>query len=449
MSEQDNTRPGETPADRRPEPTPPPLVPPAESKPVEVSAADLRDLGRNVDGDPDHEASAEPTAVEPGAHTGEQDLDAPSFTDGTVGDAPDHRAVAGGSSATESANAADTADQAHFPPIEAQPADSEAASAATADSGTRPGSEGRSESNDGSAENVHAGSLGDNSTHAEPASADHADEPSSAQPASAQPAFVEPVTAQPVTAQPEYAEPANAEPESAEPANVEPAFAEPTYAEPTAVVPIYAAPPVERPVFADDQPAQPAQQRVFLSAPEVPTKRGNRGLGSLIAIVSVIIFAAIYAGVAALIIHVQVPNNPVDGFFLDFIASRLFWVPAIMYVVAFVIVVLVVNRANWWAYVLGSLVVAAVVYFGTIAVGLFSENLFAMTSQEASARFAVYALNPFVIAAAFVAREVSIWTGSAIAARGRRLKVRNTQAREEYERLAEAHRAEYERGYTS
>ena len=201
----------------------------------------------------------------------------------------------------------------------------------------------------------------------------------------------------------------------------------------------------ERPQFGE-QPAQP-QQRVFMAAPVAPKKRGNRGIGSLIALLSVIIFAAIYLGIGALLISVQAPGQQIDRYLLEFMASRLFWVPAILYVVAFVLVVLVVNRANWWAYVLGSLIIGLAVYFGTIAIGLLSENVVGMTGAQARGRFAVYALNPYVIAAAFVAREVSIWTGTAISARGRRMKLRNSRARDEFDRATEQHRTEYERGY--
>jgi hypothetical protein len=49
-----------------------------------------------------------------------------------------------------------------------------------------------------------------------------------------------------------------------------------------------------------------------------------------------------------------------------------------------------------------------------------------------------------MIAAALVAREVSIWIGLAIAARGRRVRARNDETRTAWDREQEEKRAEYE-----
>lgn len=195
-------------------------------------------------------------------------------------------------------------------------------------------------------------------------------------------------------------------------------------------------------------PTAPQPQRTFQPPPTEPKKKGNRGVGSLIALLSVILFAVLYALVAALIINSRAPQE-LGQIFTSFATSPVFYVPAILFVVGFLLVVLLANRANWWAYVLGSLLVGAVVYFGTIGVGLLTENVVTMTPAEATSRFADYAVDPFIIAAALIAREVSLWTGSAIASRGRRIKARNVSAREEYERASAAHREQYERGFAS
>jgi hypothetical protein len=63
--------------------------------------------------------------------------------------------------------------------------------------------------------------------------------------------------------------------------------------------------------------------------------------------------------------------------------------------------------------------------------------------------FASLAINPWVIAAALVAREVSIWIGLAIAARGRRVRVRNVETRTAWDREQEEKKAEYERTGTA
>ena len=203
---------------------------------------------------------------------------------------------------------------------------------------------------------------------------------------------------------------------------------------------------------AAGRPAEEAhpsnQQRAFTSPPVAPKKKGNRVFGALIALVSSVVFLIVFAIVAAIVISVGAPGQSVVGNLTAFLTSPVFYVPAIFFAVAFVLVVLLANRANWWAYIIGSLFVAAVVYFGTIGVGLLISNVVVMTPAEAAAEFARSASNPFVIAGALVAREVAMWSGAAIAARGRRMKVRNRSSREEYERAAAEHRAEYERGFT-
>ena len=63
--------------------------------------------------------------------------------------------------------------------------------------------------------------------------------------------------------------------------------------------------------------------------------------------------------------------------------------------------------------------------------------------------FGGLAVNPFIIIAALVAREVSIWIGLAIAARGRRVKARNHEIVDEWETEHADTRAQYERATTT
>jgi hypothetical protein len=93
-----------------------------------------------------------------------------------------------------------------------------------------------------------------------------------------------------------------------------------------------------------------------------------------------------------------------------------------MFALGFIVLVVILNRAGWWAHVIGK------------------------TPAEANAAFGALATNPLMIAAALVAREVSIWIGLAIAARGRRVRARNEETRTAWDREQEEKRAEYERG---
>jgi hypothetical protein len=56
---------------------------------------------------------------------------------------------------------------------------------------------------------------------------------------------------------------------------------------------------------------------------------------------------------------------------------------------------------------------------------------------------------PFFIVAALLAREVSIWIGLAISASGRRVKARNHEIVDEWEKEHADTRAQYERATTT
>ena len=190
------------------------------------------------------------------------------------------------------------------------------------------------------------------------------------------------------------------------------------------------------PVARTEQDPQPrpatsaaSMQTVYVPAPVPPIKKGNRGFGVLIALLSTVIFAGLYALVIAAIRAVEV-----GVFQFDFFGSLAFYTPAIFFFVGFVIVVVFANRASWWGYVLGSIFVALFVYFGTVATGLLVNNIVAETPSGAARLLSTALFSPFIIAAALLAREVSMWMGALISARGRRMKVRNLEARDAFDR---------------
>jgi hypothetical protein len=207
---------------------------------------------------------------------------------------------------------------------------------------------------------------------------------------------------------------------------------EPTSAAPT----VKSTPKAAEPVVSTDAPAQ---QVIYVHAPAAPRKKSNRGIGAVIAIVSGVVFAALLA-VATSIIGV-VGGGPVS---FSFLTDARFYIPVLFFIIGFVLLVLVLNRAAWWAYIIGSLILAVFVYFGTVAVGLLGQGIISRTPAEAAGMYAVALRDPFVIVSAFLAREVSIWVGAAIASRGRRLKVRNVEAHEAYQQDLAEKRAEHE-----
>ena len=215
--------------------------------------------------------------------------------------------------------------------------------------------------------------------------------------------------------------------------------------------PVVEVPARERPADVDNVEVIPAavpepviipqpSQTVYVEAPNPPKKRGNRGVGSLIALLSALIFGVVFALVVALILAAR--NGE---FTFDFVSRPTFWVPVLFFAVGFVLLVLIVNRASWWVHVIGSVFVGLFVYFGTVATLLFINGIFGETPEEAGRLVAAALVDPFVIAAALVAREVALWMGLAISARGRRMKARNAEARADYDMQVADRRADYER----
>ena len=216
------------------------------------------------------------------------------------------------------------------------------------------------------------------------------------------------------------------------------ASAEQPLAEPlrTTAVASWEAPPSFPP--AAENTAAP-MQTIYVPSPTAPPLKGNRGIGILIATGSAIVFAALYSLALAIILSV---NGA--GIRFDFLLSFTFYIPVIFFLVGFIALVALVNRGSWWAYVLGSLFVGLFVYFGTIATGLALSNVFLETPAGAAQLFAIALSNPFVIAAGLLAREVSMWMGAAISARGRRIKAKNTENRAEFDRESAERHAQYE-----
>lgn len=239
---------------------------------------------------------------------------------------------------------------------------------------------------------------------------------------------------------------AETEVETAAETEVVPAAAEPVplTADPAEVPPVEAGPsaappaqtgPVE-PVAAT--PEQP-HRVVYVEAPNPPRIRGNRVAGVLLALVGAVVFAALYALVGAFLEYFQ--DRPLFGdTFTGFVSSAAYWVPILVFALAFILLVVIVNRGGWAAHVFGSLLLAFVVYFASIGLLLLVGNL-----TGSATTFSRIALYPQIIASAVIAREVAIWLGLGIAARGRRVKARNVEDRARYDRDVAEQRAQYDR----
>lgn len=184
-------------------------------------------------------------------------------------------------------------------------------------------------------------------------------------------------------------------------------------------------------------------QTVYVTAPTPPRPKGNRGVGTLLAFVATIVFAAVYAGVAALLILFVNPDG-VTGAVSAFITNPLFYVPVLAFLVMMILWTLLANRASWWSWVIGSLIIAVVTYFASIGVLLLLAGGFGLTASDASTYFFTLAVNPVLIAAGLLARECAIWFGAAIAKRGRKVRERNYAAWQSFENEEAQKRAEFD-----
>lgn len=193
---------------------------------------------------------------------------------------------------------------------------------------------------------------------------------------------------------------------------------------------------------ADPAPAAAAtptpERVVYVPAPQPPRKRGARGVGVGVALASSLIFTVLYALLAALFISIGGPTAIAERVQV-FAATPSFWMPVIAFTLGYLLLVLIVNRAGWWAHVLGGFLVAALVYVVFIASTVLSAQAVGAPPQELQQFLLLQITNPLGWAAAIAAREVPIWVGGLVARRGRTAKARNVEARETYEReLAEA-----------
>ncbi|EYT52120.1 hypothetical protein H490_0114125 [Leucobacter sp. UCD-THU] len=173
---------------------------------------------------------------------------------------------------------------------------------------------------------------------------------------------------------------------------------------------------------------------LYMQTPMPPEIRGNRGAGVLIALLATVGFVLLYAGVIALwLAPTLAPSQFVDGLTAELVS----WSTAAAagaFFVGLAVLVLIVGRAGWWAYVLGSFLVGLVVWMAATAGLLVDEAGFRALLNIAPVAIAErFGLTIPAIVAGLAAREAAIWFGAWIGGRGRRMKQRNAVALAEYE----------------
>jgi len=171
-----------------------------------------------------------------------------------------------------------------------------------------------------------------------------------------------------------------------------------------------------------------APQIVYVTAPTPPKLRSNRGAGVAIAALASAVYAVLLAGIV-----ITVVNALAGAASVQLLAQLGYYMPVIFFVIGFVVLVLIVNKGGWWAYIIGSIVVAAFVYFGSTGAILLANGLLTSTPEIAADTYTRALASPVAIAAALLAREVALWGGAIVSRFGRGVKARNAEAQAAFE----------------
>lgn len=190
----------------------------------------------------------------------------------------------------------------------------------------------------------------------------------------------------------------------------------------------------------DAAPVQPTV--VFVTAPQPPKNRGARGVGAVVVLLGTGLFALVYAILTAILSVVF--NFASSTTFATSLSAPVYWVPVIVFALSYLLLVVIVNRAGWWAHVVGGFVVAVVVYIAFIGAAIIQLGALGADSATVTTIVLQQLVNPFSFAAALVAREVPIWVGGLVARRGRSARARNVVARATYAQELAEHRTTLE-----
>lgn len=182
--------------------------------------------------------------------------------------------------------------------------------------------------------------------------------------------------------------------------------------------------------------ANPIAAAFYTEVPEQPELRGNRGAGFLISLLATLAYAVVLAGVICIWLAPQFTASEfLQEGLLPQVLSVHFLTSVIAFFVGLLLIVLICGKAGWWAYVLGGFPVAVLVWFANLG-GQFVQDRFIDGKRIVHSIpeiFDHYGLSILAVMAALVAREVVVWFGAWIGARGRRIKLENRAAIAEYE----------------
>lgn len=181
-------------------------------------------------------------------------------------------------------------------------------------------------------------------------------------------------------------------------------------------------------------------QPIFVQAPEAPRPRGNRGAAGAIGLLAAASFGILYLGASLAFgaIAGTTTTATVGSDVLAALSSWWFWVPVAVFFVAFWLLGAIINRGRWGYWVVFGLLVGIASYGGHLLGQMFQAPFWQLTARQGADLVEGQLLAPLAIVALVIGRELTIWFGAWIAARGKRVTELNTVAQREYERTLEA-----------
>ncbi|MGP3535885.1 ABC transporter [Microbacterium sp. RD1] len=221
--------------------------------------------------------------------------------------------------------------------------------------------------------------------------------------------------------------------ESAARADETPTVVAAPVAAPAAVTP-------SEPVVAPAPTAYGGAQPIFVQAPEAPRPRGNRGAAGAIGLLAAAVFAVLYLaatlGFGLLYRDIAVPELLEAT--LATLTTWSLWVPVVVFFIGFWLLGAIINRGRWGHWVVWGLLVGIAAWLGHLLGQLFQAPFWLLTAREGAELVEAQVLAPLAIVAFVLGRELTIWFGAWVAARGRRVTELNDEAQREYERTLEA-----------
>ena len=184
----------------------------------------------------------------------------------------------------------------------------------------------------------------------------------------------------------------------------------------------------------------PAQQPIFVQAPEPPRERGNRGTAGGIGLLATVAFAILFLGATLGLgaLAGDVTGENIGEAALAPLMTWGFWTPVVVFFLGFWLLGAFINRGRWGLWVVFGIIVGIIAYGGYILGQLFEAPFWLLTASEGTELVGSLLLHPLAIAAFVFARELTIWFGAWVSRSGARKTELNAEAQREYERTLEA-----------